>query len=218
MMLKPERNKPSGVSFEVDLNAAPSSLGGGASTSHHLSPNELEIKKRLETYSSTGSEDLTLQAIALKLKKAEEKRQKQLLNRGGAVSPRIVEERRRIARERKQAMDKEQLSHLKEKTERENQADEKRKQTWEERRMKLRKHIKKVEERCRVQAELRQTSAEKMKSDINKKLVTATQKRDENLENVKIVAHHSAEKKKHGASSAAGIAPSAYDELPVPTH
>lgn len=140
------------------------------------------------------------------------------MSRGGAVSPRIVEERRKIARERKQAMDNEQLSHLKEKTERENMAEEKRKQTWEERRNKLRKHIKKVEERCRVQAELRQTSAEKMKLGIDKKLENATLKREENLDNVKNIAHLSAEKKKHGASSGAGIAPSAYDEMPVPTH
>ena len=61
------------------------------------------------------------------------------MNRGGAASPRLAEEKRRMARDRKRAMDEDNLSQLKEKCERDiTQAEEKRRQTCEERRNKLR--------------------------------------------------------------------------------
>lgn len=140
MMLKEERTTPHAIAFSVDLNAAPGISPGES---------EPEIKKRLEAYSLQGGEDLSREAIAEKLKRAEEKRQQALSNRGGAISPRIAEERRKAALERKRVMDQENLSQIKESQEKINLADDKRKQTAEERRQKLRQHIAKVEERCR---------------------------------------------------------------------
>lgn len=151
MMLKEERHTPHAVAFKVDLEAP-----AGAE--------EPEIKKRLEAYASNEGELLSREAIAEKLKRAEEKRKQALLNKSGAASPIESEERRRRAKERKRAIDDRNLHHLKEKCERDIvQAEEKRKQTWEERRNKLRNHIAKVEKIREMQAESKQSSTEKMK-------------------------------------------------------
>jgi hypothetical protein len=97
-------------------------------------------------------------------------------------------------------------------------AEEKRRQSEEERLQRIRKHNAKVEERCREQAERRHSSAEKMKHEIEKKLENAAAARDENLEKVKNIAHYSAEKKKPGQFPASAYPPTAYDNMPVPTH
>lgn len=216
ILLKQEKATPHSIAFKVlDMN-----LSGPSGYHVHPSAGDQaaapEIKKRLESY--TNEDNISREIIAEKLKRAEEKRKQALANRGGAVSPRIVEERRKQARERKRVIDEGNLNHLKEKNELNNLAEEKRRQTQEERRQRLRKHIEKVEERCREQAERRQSSAEKMKNEIDHKLQAATANRDETLDKVKSIAHYSAEKKKPGAASASGMAPSAYDNMPVPTH
>lgn len=90
---------------------------------------------------------LTREAIAEKLKRAEEKRKQALLNRSGAASPAFAEERRKITLQRKKQIDNKNQKQLKEKYEKDiTQAEEKRRQTFDQRRTKLRKHIAKVEE------------------------------------------------------------------------
>ena len=112
-----------------------------------------------------------------------------------AISPR-ENERRRAAKERKRQIDEGNLTSIKQKLEQGIvQSEEKRKQTCEERRQKLRKHFAKVEEICREQAQRRKSSVEKMRTELERKLDQATHKREETLEQVKHVAHHSSEKK-----------------------
>lgn len=152
ILLKEEKATPHSIAFKV-LDAPSAEYTSAGETSP-------EIKKRLEAYASSEESNLSLEDIAMKLKRADEKRRQALLNRGGAVSPRIAEERRRRAKERKQALDESQKSHLKEQNERDNLAEEKRRQSEEERLMRVRKHNAKVNERCREQAERRNTSAE----------------------------------------------------------
>jgi len=65
---------------------------------------------------------------------------------------------------------------------------------------KLRDHISKVEVIRHEQADKRKLSAEKLKTDLENKLDHAAQKREEQLEHVKNIAHHSAEKKKSSAN------------------
>lgn len=233
ILLKEERHTPHAVSFKViDLNAPPAGAQSQGTKQPHpskgdQSAQEPEIKKRLEGYSQqqigSGSENLSREAIAEKLKRAEAKRNQALLNRTGVASPRLLEERRKAARDRKKAIDEGNLTQARERCERDIQnAEEKRRQTWEERRSKLRKHFAKVEEVRKEQAERRQTSQEKLKQGLEKKIENASQNRDEKLENIKHIAHHSAEKKKHQSTSsmggAAGSAYTAYDEKPLPTH
>ena len=144
VLLKEERHTSTAVSFKV-VDLAPAA------------PTETpEIKKRLEAQSQQYGHPIgSQQEITEKLKRAEEKRKQALLMRTGAASPRVAEERRQAAKKRKQAIDKENLKLFKEKCQRENEAEEKRRQTREERQQKLRKHIEKVTEVCREQAELR---------------------------------------------------------------
>ena len=59
----------------------------------------------------------------------------------------------------------------------------------------MRKHFAKVEEVCREHAQRRKSSVEKMRTELERKLDQATHKREETLEQVKHVAHHSSEKK-----------------------
>ena len=167
--------------------------GSSGVASHESTP---EIKKRLEAYSQQPSPPISGADIQQKLKRAEEKRKNYLMNRGGPVSPRVMEERRRNAREHMKTRD--ENSHmLRKKVEHEiNSAEEKRRQTTEERRNKLRQHIAKVEKIAKQQALQRKSSSEKLKSEIENKLEKATQHRDSQLEKVKSVAHYSAEKKK----------------------
>jgi hypothetical protein len=209
MVLNVEKAKPNSIAFKV-ININESSPGSAAGK---------PIKKRLEAYNSPSDENLSREAIEEKLKRAEEKRRQTLLIRGGAVSPRIAEERRRLAKERKRALDEGQLNNLKKRTTVDiNMAEEKRKQSEEELLQRLRKHNEIVNERCREQAEKRQSSTEKMKTEIEKKLEQASINREEHLDKVKNVAHHSAEKKKPGAGySASGLPPCAYDSIPLPT-
>ena len=97
-ILEKERQTRSAVSFKVvDMPTTPTNVTGQPSPSMGDShAPEPEIKKRLEAYShqQLGSEE----AIAEKLKRAEAKRKQALLNRGGNVSPRQAEERRRAAK------------------------------------------------------------------------------------------------------------------------
>ena len=72
-----------------------------------------------------------------------------------------------------------------------------------------------MEERCREHAERRQSSAEKLKTELERKLNLASAKREEQLEQIKTTAHALAERKKSTSTLAAGAA---YDEQPVPTH
>ena len=109
-VLKEEKHTPHAVAYSVlDISAAPSSTSvqGG-----YTSPTETpEIKKRLEAYSQPSP--ITESDIQEKLKKAEENRLNVLRNRVGPVSPRVAEERRRLALERKRAIDHENQQQLK---------------------------------------------------------------------------------------------------------
>jgi hypothetical protein len=103
ILLKEEKATPNSIAFKVmDLTAPSAAHHTHTQSAGGESPN---IKKRLEAYASTEESMLSLDDIAKKLHRAEEKRKQALLNRGGAVSPRIAEERRRRAKERKQALD-----------------------------------------------------------------------------------------------------------------
>jgi hypothetical protein len=68
MMLKEEKHTPSAVAFAVD--------GFGAQPIQEEPP----IKKKLESYVNAAQPPLTLEAIAEKLQKAEEKRRLSLIN------------------------------------------------------------------------------------------------------------------------------------------
>jgi hypothetical protein len=57
----------------------------------------------------TPSPQLSEADITNKLKRAEEKRKVVLMNRGGPVSPRVQEERRKAALHRKKALDESNL-------------------------------------------------------------------------------------------------------------
>ena len=95
-------------------------------------------------------------------------------------------------------MDKERLAHSKDQVERDlSAAGDKRREKQEQMREKLRKHINKVEEVRKEQAIKRKESSESLKQMIEQKLDNAENKRDEYLEQIKTVAHHSGEKKKH---------------------
>lgn len=139
-VLKEEKHTPHAVAFSV-LDIAPGPTGTQAGYS---SPNENpEIKKRLETYSQPAPP--TESDIQEKLNRAREKRANVLRNRVGPVSPRIAEERRRLALERKRAIDHENQQLLKKAENEKLAADQKRKQTTEERKLKLRQHLARVE-------------------------------------------------------------------------
>lgn len=72
-----------------------------------------------------------------------------------------------------------------------------------------------MEERCREQAQIRQSSTEKAKNDLEKKLEQAAQNKEDTLEQVKTKAHFLGEKRKTSSTAVGG--PS-YDDMPVPTH
>jgi hypothetical protein len=197
-VLKEEKHTPHSVAFKVlDIAAPPMSSGAGISSTESTP----EIKKRLEAYSQQTSPPLSEADIQQKLKRAEEKRRNFLMNRGGPVSPRVMEERRRNALEHKKSQD--ENSHLlRKKVEHDiNSAEEKRRQTTEQRRNKLRMHIAKVEKIAKQQALQRQSSSEKLKSEIESKLEKASQHREGQLEKVKSIAHYSGEKKKSSADN-----------------
>jgi hypothetical protein len=99
MMLKGEKHTPTAVAFNIDIGAP---LGAGQIP--QASGEVPLIKKRLEAY---GTEEIVIsrEQIAMKLKRAEEKRKQALLNRSGASSPIVAEKRRRAAREKKRAID-----------------------------------------------------------------------------------------------------------------
>ena len=121
--------------------------------------------------------------------------------RGGPISPRAQEERRKAALERKRVLDESSLL-LRKKCEQEiTLASEKRRQTTEERRNKLRQHIAKVEKIAKEQAHIRKSSSEKLKQEIEHKMEKATQHRENQIEKVKSTAQHSAEKKKPSAGN-----------------
>jgi hypothetical protein len=141
-VLKEEKHTPHAVAYSVlDLAPGPSTTGAqGGYTSPSETP---EIKKRLEAYSQPSP--LTESDIQEKLKRAEVKRNNVLRNRVGPGSPRVAEERRRLALERKRAIDHENQQQLKKAENEKLAADQKRKQTTEERKLKLRQHLARVE-------------------------------------------------------------------------
>lgn len=197
-VLKEEKHTPHAVAYKVLDISAPPMTSTSSGSSHESVP---EIKKRLEAYSQTPSPQISEADINNKLKRAAEKRSKVLMNRGGPVSPRVQEERHRAAMQRKKCIDESNLL-LRKKVEQDiNQASEKRRQTTEERRNKLRQHIAKVEKIAKEQAHIRKSSCEKLKCEIECKLEKASQHRDGQLEKVKSIAQHSAEKKKPSAGN-----------------
>jgi len=102
-VLKEEKHTPHAVAYSVLDITAP---GPTTTSSEYTSPRETpEIKKRLEAYSQPSPP--TENDIQEKLKRAEMKRLNVLRNRVGPVSPRVAEERRRLALERKRAIDHE---------------------------------------------------------------------------------------------------------------
>lgn len=194
LVLKEEKHTPHAVAYKV-LDLAAPSMG---SSSGETSP---EIKKRLEAYSSVPAPQISEADINNKLKRAEEKRRNVLKMRGGPVSPRAQEERRKAAIQRKKAIDESSVL-LRKKFEADiNMAEEKRRQTTEERRNKLRQHIAKVEKIAKEQAHIRKSSSEKLKMEIECKLEKASQHREGVLEKVISTAHYSAEKKKPSAGN-----------------
>jgi hypothetical protein len=116
---------------------------------------------------------------------------------------------------RKKALDQKNMNKLMECEQDYQEAQEKRKLTQDERRKKLQKHIAKVEERCREQAQLRASSTEKAKNDLEKKLEQAAINKEGTLTEVKNKAHFLGEKRKTSSTAVGG--PS-YDDIPVPTH
>jgi hypothetical protein len=107
-VLKEEKHTPHAVAFKVlDIAAPPMS---GSSTGISSQESTPEIKKRLEAYSQQPSPPISGADIQQKLKRAEEKRRNFLMNRGGPVSPRVMEERRRNAREHMKSRD--ENSHM----------------------------------------------------------------------------------------------------------
>jgi hypothetical protein len=99
--------------------------------------------------------------------------------------------------QRKKKRDQLNKQHFQEKVERDlSSADEKRKAKQGLKIEKLRKHIEKVEVVCKEQAVKRKESSESLKQQLEKKHELAFEKREEQLEQVKSIAHMSAEKKK----------------------
>ncbi len=140
-VLKEEKHTPHAVAYSVlDIAPAPSTNVQGGYTSPSETP---EIKKRLEAYSQPSPP--TESEIMEKLKRAEQKRQNVLRNRVGPVSPRVAEERRRLALERKRAIDHENQQQFKKSENEKLAAEQKRKQTTEEKQLKLRQHLARVE-------------------------------------------------------------------------
>jgi hypothetical protein len=139
-VLKEVKHTPHAVAYSVlDIAPGPTGSQGG-----YTSPSETpEIKKRLEAYSQPAPP--TESDIQDKLNRAGEKRANVLRNRVGPVSPRVAEERRRLALERKRAIDQENQQLLKKAENEKLAADQKRKQTTEERKLKLRQHLARVE-------------------------------------------------------------------------
>ena len=139
-VLKEVKHTPHAVAYKVlDIAPGPNATQGG-----YTSPSETpEIKKRLEAYSMPAPP--TVSEIQDKLDRAGLKRANVLRNRVGPVSPRVAEERRRLALERKRAIEHENQQLLKKAENEKLAADQKRKQTTEERKLKLRQHLARVE-------------------------------------------------------------------------
>ena len=155
MMLKKEKQTSHAIAFEVDIGTH-GSLG-------KASPPP-EIKKKLEaTAKAAQGPQITLEQIAEKLHRAEQKRKQSLINQ---VSPKI-EERRRNIRDKKKSIDRTTTEQLLTKIERSlSHAKEKRSTTMEEKQQKLRNHIQKVDEVRKEQAVKRKESTEMLKQEI----------------------------------------------------
>ena len=187
-MLQEERHTQHSVAFKVALS------------DKIVLQETPEIKKKLESYAKSAQGPLTLESIEEKLKKAEAKR------RSTQVTSPKVEERRKVALERKRNRDIESEKHFREKVERDlSDADEKRRISRDERMKKLRDHINKVETIREEQQVKRRESTENLQKQLEKKLDLASQKREEQLEQVKTIAHHASEKKKSAQTTEAAF-------------
>ena len=95
-ILKQERPTPKPIAFDIEVH-------------DHSSEVNPEVKKRLESSSAAQGPQITLEQISAKLKKAEEKRKKNLSTSSG--SP--IDERRQRVVERKASLTYEKTEKLK---------------------------------------------------------------------------------------------------------
>lgn len=147
-MLLAERQTQNSIAFQVNLRE-------GTDKDSQASPaNAPEIKKRLEmeaTKKATTGPSITLEQIAEKLKRAEEKRRESITIHLGNQTQR--EQRRNAAIDQRRSIERVQADQLKEKLHKDlNKAVEKRLTEREMRMQKLRCHISKVQEVCKEQA------------------------------------------------------------------
>ena len=154
------------------------------------------IKKKLEESLKHERVELTGEMLAERLHRAEEKRIK-LFNRR-AEAGQTTEQRLKAAGERRLINEREgnNKTHLvMQRVSREAQVAENRKQRHEQELLKLRSHNTRVEEVCREQAILRQTSCERMRLKLDAKLDEAVKRREDSIKERKQIARQSYERK-----------------------
>ena len=155
------------------------------------------LKQRL---AAAKKEELSSEAIAEKLCRAEAKRQQLLRQRCQAEEGlTITEKRLKAASERREnnlAGSVGFAEKLKERCSREEaHAAENRRQRCERQLEKLRNHISRVEEVRRGQAELRQSRSKKTLEQLGERQESAARRREESLLKKQQIAHQSAERK-----------------------
>jgi len=158
-------------------------------SSEHSAPS---VKKRLEESLKVERVELTGEALAEKLLRAEEKRRMHLQKKMTS------EMRLEAARERRQAQENvvpSQTERVRHRVSREAQVTENRRQRHEQQLQKLRSHIHRVEEVCREQAMRRQSSCERLAQKLDQRLDGAAQRREHSIQERKQVARQSYERK-----------------------
>lgn len=184
-MLHQEKQTSNAVSFNVEIKKNPLAASEAASPP--------SVKKRLEEASKRAAAP-TMDQIAEKLKRAEQKRRQSHINQ--IESKTHKERRRHAAIDYRRSAERVQFDLLKDKIQKGlTKADEKRTSEQERLRAKLRNHISKVEEVCKEQATRRQTSVENLRQKIDNRLTSASLKREQQLEAKVSVAVKLAEKK-----------------------
>lgn len=185
-MLLQERQTSQAIAFNVDLKERSTSA----------SRQDPEIKKRLEESANKAAHgpSITYEQIAEKLKRAELKRRQTIASNHDSKT--MKEKRRHAVIDQRKSTERVQADQLKDKFYTHlKKAGEKRTNEREARMQKLRRHISKVEEVCKEQANRRRASCENLRNEILARLDSASLKRELTLESKKQIAQRSAEKK-----------------------
>lgn len=196
-MLHPEKQTSNAISFKVEIKSAQDPSASASPPS---------IKKRLEETTRRATAAPTIDQIAEKLKRAEQKRRQSHINHIESIN--LKERRRHAAIDQRKSIERVQNDMLKVKIYQGlTKADEKRISEQQRLRAKLRNHISKVEEVCKGQATRRQVSVETLRKELTSRLDSASLKREHLLQAKVSTAVKLAEKKMQIVEPAPEVAP-----------